>query len=131
MPYITRNNAGDIVAQFASMQFEGQEYLEDESPELLPSADEIFAETVRHFEAAVQNELDADANAKGYENIHSAAGKAAIPGRFQAECVAYGVRWRDSWDHCYQELAKVKSGERPMPTIEQIIAELPPRVSAS
>lgn len=86
-----------------------------------------FEKIVAEFEAGVQSHLDGEAQAKGYDNIISACSYAAAPNPFQAEAVSF-VTWRgDVWAYCYQELAKVQAGTRPMPTIEQIIAELPVR----
>ena len=89
-----------------------------------------FEQTVSLFEKAVQAELDADAQAKGYDNISNACEYAAAPNPFQNESIAYITRRGNVWAYCYQELAKVQAGTRAMPTIEQIISELPPRVSA-
>lgn len=83
------------------------------------------------FEQAIQDELDADAKAKGYDSILSACSYAAASNPFQAEAKLYVTRRGNAWAYCYQELDKVKAGTREMPTIEQIISELPPRVSAS
>lgn len=89
-----------------------------------------FAEIVAEFESAIQAELDADAEAKGYDNILSACAYAGAPNPFQAEAELFISRRGNVWAYCYQELAKVQAGTRPMPTIEEIISELPPRVSA-
>ena len=44
---------------------------------------------------------------------------------FQAEAVAFG-QWRANvWAYGYAELDKVIAGTRPVPTIAEIIAELP------
>ena len=89
-----------------------------------------FARVSAAFEAAVQSELDADAVAKGYDNILSACSYASSPNPFQNEGKLFVTRRGNAWAYCYAELAKVQNGSRPMPTIEQIIEELPPRVSA-
>lgn len=127
MPYVQRNESGNIIGQYAVLQ-EGyaEEFLPDDSPELQPSIDAV----AKQFEVAVQGELDADAQAKGYDGVLSACSYAGAPNAFQDDGLAYVARRSAAWVYCYQELAKVKSGERPMPTIEQIISELPPRVSA-
>ncbi len=43
-----------------------------------------------------------------------------------AEAVAF-VAWRDAvWVYAFAELAKVESGERPRPSVAEIVSELPP-----
>lgn len=87
-----------------------------------------FSKTVSEFENVIQSHLDAEANVYGYDNITNACSYSGAPNPFQAEAMSF-VAWRGNvWAYCYQELAKVQAGTRPMPTIEQIISELPVRV---
>ena len=45
--------------------------------------------------------------------------------KFKAEG-QYAVEARDAtWAKCYEVLAAVKSGSRPMPTLKELLAELP------
>lgn len=86
-----------------------------------PTLDEIR----RGITNAIQAHLDTTAQGKGYDNIVSACSYAGYENVFQAEAVAFG-QWRAAvWAYCYVELEKVLKGERPMPTIEEIISELP------
>lgn len=83
------------------------------------------AETLARLEIAVQYHLDAAAQAEGYESIISACSYAGAPNPFQAESAAF-LSWRASvWVHCYQVLADVQGGLRPIPTDAVLIAELP------
>lgn len=76
-------------------------------------------------ETAVQSHLNAAAKARGYDDIKSAALRAGYPGPFHAEGVVYAT-WMDAcWAHCYQVLAAVQSGSRSIPTVAELIAELP------
>lgn len=101
-----------------------------EFPDYIPYQEtKTFESIVEDFEQAIQQELDADAQAKGYDNILSACAYAGAPNPFQAEAISF-VTWRGNvWAYCYQELDKVQAGARPMPTVEKIISELPVRVS--
>lgn len=90
-----------------------------------------LAQTIASFETSIQAELDIDAQAKGYDNILSACAYAGAPNPFQIEAQRYVTRRGNAWAYCYSELAKVQAGTRVMPTILQIISELPKRVSAS
>lgn len=79
------------------------------------------------FEVAVQSYLDQSAQSCGYDNITTACSYAGAANPFQTEAQSF-VTWRGNvWAYCYQALDDVKTGTRPMPTIEQIISELPVR----
>lgn len=75
---------------------------------------------------AVQQRLDDFARTRNYDGILSACTYAtsAMP-KFAAEG-QYAVQARDAaWAACYQIMADVQAGTRAMPTIEQVLAELP------
>ena len=73
----------------------------------------------------VQNFLDSKAREKQYDDIKSAALRAAYPGPFQQEGIAY-ASWMDQcWYHCYQVKAEVENNTRSVPTLEELIAEFP------
>jgi hypothetical protein len=75
---------------------------------------------------AVDAHLNAAARAKGYDNILSAAIRAALPASaFHDEGVAFGT-WMDAvYAQCYQIMASVQAGEMAEPTLEQLLAMLP------
>lgn len=79
-------------------------------------------------EAAVQDHLDAQARARGYDDIRSAvtyAEEPAVP-KFQAEGQALRA-WRSMvWQRCYQILADFQAGIIPEPDAAGVIAMLPP-----
>lgn len=82
----------------------------------------------KQFSISIQTLLDQEAQAKGYDSILSACSYAYPGNSFQAESQSF-VAWRSAvWAYCYQEMDKVKNGTRPVPTIEQIISELPARI---
>lgn len=75
---------------------------------------------------AVQEHLDAVARSRGYDSILSLCSYAtsSVP-TFASEGQA-GVAWRDAvWSYCNAGLAEVQAGTRPIPTIEELLAELP------
>ena len=83
---------------------------------------------IKSFEDAVQNLLDGEAKARGYDNITTACSYAGAPNPFQVEAISF-ITWRGYvWAHCYAELEKVMTGVRPMPEIPQFLSELPVRV---
>lgn len=81
---------------------------------------------VKEFTDAVQLYLDSVAQTRNYSNIISACSYAAgTHPKYSAEGKAC-LKWRENvWDACYQILNDVQTGNRPMPTIEQVISELP------
>ena len=83
-------------------------------------------EQLEAFTAAIQAHLDAFARTRNYDGIMSAATYATstVP-KFRAEG-QYAVEARDlTWAKGYEIMDDVVSGTRPMPTLEEVIAELP------
>lgn len=76
---------------------------------------------------AVQRHLDLIAQAAGYDDIKSAvtyADEPAVP-KFQAEGQQFRA-WRSLvWAACYVILADVMAGTRTVPTVDELLAELP------
>ena len=74
----------------------------------------------------VQAYMDSKVQERGYDNIHTACSYANSTDEvFKAEGTAC-LAWRDSvWRKCYNILDEVKAGTRPIPTLEEVIAELP------
>lgn len=74
----------------------------------------------------VQNNLDSFARTRGYDNIISACTyiTSLVP-QFAAEAQRC-VQLRDStWSACYSILEAVQAGTRTLPTVNEILAELP------
>lgn len=89
----------------------------------VPTADQLRASLT----VAVQRHMDTAAAIHGYDDIKSAVTYADEPAveRFQREGMAFRA-WRSLvWDACYTVMAAVESGEREIPTVEQLFAELP------
>lgn len=88
-----------------------------------PTVEQIEAQKV----AVVQQHMDAAARALRYDDIKTAvtyAEEPAVP-KFQAEGQAFRA-WRSLvWARCYEILDEVQSGARPIPSDEELIAELP------
>ena len=84
---------------------------------------------IAQYTAAVQNHLDAFFQDRGYDGVLSAATYATsgVP-KFKVEG-QYAVAARDAtWAKCYEILAAVESGTQPMPSQDELIAQLPPLV---
>jgi hypothetical protein len=84
------------------------------------------APTQTDYAAAVQAHIDGTARSKGYADGFALASYVnSTIAAWAAEAAAF-VTWRDQvWVYAYTELAKVQAGQRPQPTIENLIAELP------
>ena len=97
----------------------------DEQMQIAASEQEKYI-VVAQYTAGVQKYLDDFARTRNYDGILSAATYAtsAVP-KFKAEG-QYAVEARDAtWAKCYEVLAAVEAGSRPMPTLEELLAELP------
>ena len=102
---------------------EHEEYYEVvEIPAHVPTAEEIQ----KMLTDGVQAYMDKKAQERGYDNIHTACSYANSTDEiFKAEGTAC-LAWRDSvWRKCYNILDEVKQGKRAIPTLEEVIAELP------
>ena len=91
-----------------------------------PTSEELLQLKQAAIVAAVQARLDAFAKTRNYDNIFTAATYATSKNpQFAAEG-QYAVEARDeTWARCYQILNEVMTGQRPEPTLEEIMAELP------
>lgn len=97
----------------------GRPVLVDPPP---PAAEQIIAQ----YTTGVQQHLDNFARTRNYDGILSAATYATsqVP-KFKAEG-QYAVEARDAtWAKCYEILAAVDAGARPMPTMDELLTELP------
>jgi hypothetical protein len=87
-----------------------------------------FEQVKQSFIGAVQEHLDNEAQALGYDNIVSACSYAGANNPFQAEGQSF-VAWRgEVWAYCHGVIAEVVASTRPIPTVAELIAELPSRV---
>jgi hypothetical protein len=91
-----------------------------------PSPPKTAEEIVAEFASKVQARLDTFARTRGYDGILSACTYAVSTNpKFAAEG-QYCVQVRDAtWAKCYEILNAVQAGERPVPTWEELEAELP------
>lgn len=112
-----------------SGQAEGKQIKADADgrPHLVDTPPPTEEQQIRVYEKAVQRKMDDMAAEHGYDSVATAVSYADEPAvsKFQREGRAFR-EWRSLvWDHCYDQLAKVKAGEIEKPTVEQLIAGLP------
>lgn len=87
-----------------------------------PTIEEIKQQLIN----AVQNHMDATAQTRDYDSIASACsyGLSTVD-KFRNEAIAC-IAWRDAvWSYCYKQLDLFESGGREVPTVEELINELP------
>lgn len=91
-----------------------------------PTEEEVHGHLQEHMTYAVQRYLDAFAQTRGYDGIMSACSYSnSTDAQFKLEA-DYCIQLRDTtWRMGYAILAEVKAGNRPVPTVEELIAELP------
>ena len=81
----------------------------------------------REAEIAIQSKLDEEAKASGYHSIISACSYTGSV-NFGAEAQSL-LNWRDAvWTYAFQVESDILSGARTLPTLDELIAELPARV---
>ena len=112
--------AGQSIGKRIVTDPQGKPALADPLP---PSPDQLLKALTR----AVQDHLDAQAQAAGYDSIYTAvtyADEPAVP-KFQSEGQAFRA-WRSLvWAAANAAHAEVLAGARPVPTAAVLIAELP------
>jgi hypothetical protein len=88
--------------------------------------EEFLASTKSRLTSAIQSMLDDKAKERGYDSILSLCTYATSPtAKFAAEGQA-GVSWRDEvWAKGYTILADVEAGTRSIPTVDELLSELP------
>lgn len=126
-------NGNDIIIPAEQLTWDNPYYLEIKRRGFpVPDVPEQYRTTLEdkekllRFEKAVTQHLDSHARQKGYDDIKSAALRAALPrSPFHAEGIAYGEWMDEVWAYCYQELDKIRNRQRTEPTIAEFIAELP------
>lgn len=121
-----------------SLQDDGEgSYIEAWSyPDPQPTQEQIdtaapvvaFNSLVAQFDSAIEAHLHSGAVSVGYTNIERACMYSGSPNPFQAESQSFVAWVGNVWAYCYGELQKVQQGTRAMPTVAEIVSELPSRV---
>jgi hypothetical protein len=83
---------------------------------------EAYAARVR---GAIQEHIDKLAQSYRYDSMASVRGYTGFPSRFQRECMNMSIWAGDCWTKATQIEEEVKAGTRKLPTIEEVINELP------
>lgn len=114
----------DLWAQVDAYAKEHPEVVTEEQPYVAPEPTE--AEIIDGYKAHVQAALDAFAATRGYDDIHTAASyNTSSDAQFALEGKYCDELRTTTWRRCWDILAKVKAGEMPQPTKEELVAMLP------
>ena len=91
-----------------------------------PTPEEIAQQIQQEFTTAIQTYLDTKAQELNYDSCLSVCSYVETGvARFDCEGAAFR-KWRSAvWAKGYEILAQVQSGERGIPTTEELFAELP------
>ena len=81
---------------------------------------------IKMYDQAVEEMLNIEARKKGYADIRSAALRAAIPeSPFYQEGKKYAIWMDEVYSACYRIQSDVFQGNREIPTVEELLSELP------
>lgn len=93
----------------------------------IPVHVETAEEIQKRLTDGVQNWMDSKVHERNYDNVHTCVGTYLYSPiekfRLEAEAVRDWVSY--VWSTCYEILAQVEAGERDIPTLEEVISELP------
>ena len=103
------------------------EYTKGSEPqELLDAkANEELANRPIEINNAIQSHLDAKAQEFRYDNMASARSYTGFDNVFKTECIALATWGSDCWVKAGQIEQDVLAGNRDMPTIDIVLAEMP------
>ena len=86
---------------------------------------EIIANMGNDVSKAIQKLLDDTAKAHRYDDMKSVRSYTGFDNPFRDECIAMAKWAANCWIYAGELEASVRSGARSMPTIEEVLAELP------
>jgi hypothetical protein len=103
--------------------YNGSWYLADKVPS---KPEPTQAEVIKGYELAVQDHLDKTAQSRGYDNTYTCLSYlSSTDDIWRRESNAFNA-WRDRvWRKCHEVLNMVLSGVKPVPTVAELIEQLP------
>lgn len=106
----------------AHIEDKGNYYEVVANPIYVPTQEEIK----KMFTDVIQKYLDTTAQSRRYDNIFTAISYVNSTDETFAREAKACLEWRDKvWRTCYNILDEVEAGLREIPTIEELMAELP------
>lgn len=121
--FIGRNQDGTIYGKWTVRQWEGQEELPDDHPDLNPQP--TPAEQFKAIERAIELHMDAVAQADGWDNRWTCVARAGYVNPWQSKGIKF-AQWMDEcWMVAIQAQNDVVAGKRTIPTPKEAVLELP------
>lgn len=119
-----QGEANEIISQLPDWALQAQSLWEAHHDSVINPP--VVPPTVNDFIAAIKKHFDTVAQEKQFDGAVSIATYVtSLNAQWKAQADTF-IAWRDSvWEYAYQEFDKFQSGQRPMPTIADFIAELP------
>jgi len=90
-----------------------------------PSDEEMLRKQQKAFNDAIQIHLDTQAQSLRYDNINAIGKYVGYDNDFRTEAEKLGAWASSCWKAAGQIEADVKAGNRDMPTVDEVLAELP------
>ena len=87
--------------------------------------EEIIATLAKAMEEGIESHINETVRAKGYNSQDSIAKYLVSGNPFESECRAISLWIGNVWVYAHQVQADVLAGTREMPSLEELIAELP------
>jgi hypothetical protein len=119
-------------ASFANLLPAGCVPITEEEAAVIENPPPTIEQKIAANTAAIQTELDREAQAYGYDNIFTAITYAGneeltdpLRAKFQTEGNAFKAKRSAVWAQAYAHLALVEAGTAEMPTPEQAVAMMP------
>ena len=92
---------------------------------ILINQEKALEQAKASMESAIQEHIDNEAKARGYDNIVSACSYAGYPNVFQTEAISLGNFRSACWTKAYEVQASIDTGTISIPTIDELILMLP------
>lgn len=93
--------------------------------EIIPLDSPAPEEIIAGYVLSLEEYYDSIAKEKNYDNRYTCSIRAGYVGPFQAEGEAF-AKWMDACNaYAYQELEKVRNGQRAIPGVSEFLSELP------
>jgi hypothetical protein len=92
---------------------------------ILINQEKALEQAKASMESAIQEHIDNEAKARGYDNIVSACSYAGYPNVFQTEAISLGNFRSACWTKAYEVQASIDTGTISIPTIDELLAMMP------
>jgi hypothetical protein len=129
LDYNVVDNGDDWVIEYDANATEICNAIEEHVGYMFNYPDEVQVELLNNaskdMTAKLNKYIDGIARSYRYDDMKSVRSYCGFPNPFRDQCLVLAAWSAECWVVAGQIEAAVKSGERPMPSMEEVIAELP------